>query len=52
TRSYLAQCEPVARFGLGATGNALLLRVKFPDGRTREWKNVAANSVLSTIEAP
>jgi len=24
--------------------------VKFPDGRTREWKNVAANAVLSTID--
>ncbi len=50
TRSYLAQCEPVARFGLGPAGNAMLVRVKFPDGRTREWKNVAANAVLSTID--
>ncbi len=52
TRSYLAQCEPVARFGLGAAGNASLVRVRFPDGRTREWKNVAANAVLSTIDVP
>jgi len=50
TRSYLAQCEPVARFGLGASGTVPIVRVRFPDGRTRDWKNVAANSVLSAID--
>lgn len=50
TRSYLSQCEPVARFGLGRAAAAQLVRVKFPDGRTREWKNAPSNTVLSALD--
>ncbi len=50
TRSYLSQCEPVARFGLGAAASAQLVRVKSPDGRVREWKNAPSNTVISALD--
>ena len=50
TRSYLSQCEPVARFGLGTAASAQFVRVKSSDGRVREWKNAPSNSVLSALD--
>ena len=32
TRSYLSQCEPVARFGLGDARGKVLVKVHFPNG--------------------
>jgi len=50
TRSYLSQCEPVARFGLGAAKAADAVRARFPDGSTREWTNIAANRRFSLLK--
>ena len=50
TRSYLAQCEPVARFGLGPAAAVDAIRARFPDGSTREWTQVAANRRFSLLQ--
>lgn len=42
TRSYLSQCEPVARFGLGDASEAVRVTARLPDGSTREWRGLAA----------
>jgi hypothetical protein len=51
TRSYLSQCEPVARFGLGGATRAEVVRVRFADGATVERREVAGDQLL-VIEHP
>ena len=41
TRSYLAQNEPVASFGLGDAKEAARVRVRLPNGTVREWTGLA-----------
>lgn len=49
TRSYLSQCEPVARFGLGTSTVVDSLRARFPDGTTREWKAIEADAPFALV---
>jgi len=42
TRSYLAQNEPVASFGLGDATEAARVAVRLPNGAVREWTRLAA----------
>ncbi len=46
TRSYLAQCEPVARFGLGDATSATRVTVRLADRTVRRFDNVAADRRL------
>ncbi len=46
TRSYLSQVEPVASFGLGDAERVDRIRVRWPDGRTSERLDVAADQAL------
>ncbi len=46
-RGYLAQNDPRAHFGLGKAEKADLVEVRWPDGRTRQWKDVAADQILT-----
>jgi hypothetical protein len=43
---YLSQGDPRVHFGLGAAEKADLVAVRWPDGTTDEWKDVAADQVL------
>ncbi len=43
---YLSQGDTRAHFGLGKAGKADLVRVRWPDGTTDEWKDVAADQIL------
>jgi hypothetical protein len=45
-RGYLAQNDPRAHFGLGKAGKADLVEIRWPDGRTRQIKDVAAGQIL------
>jgi len=45
-RGYLSQNDPRAHFGLGKAEKADLVEVRWPDGRTRQLKDVAANQIL------
>jgi hypothetical protein len=45
-RGYLAHNDPRAHFGLGAAAKADLVEVRWPDGTTRELKDVPANQIL------
>ena len=43
---YLSQGDSRAHFGLGAASKVDLLQVRWPDGTTSEWKDVAVDRVL------
>jgi hypothetical protein len=43
---YLSQGDARSHFGLGAAAKADLVRVRWPDGTTQEWKDVKANQIL------
>ncbi len=43
---YLSQGDRRAHFGLGKAGKADRVQVRWPDGTTSEWTDVAANQVL------
>jgi hypothetical protein len=43
---YLSQGDTRAHFGLGGAAKADVVRVRWPDGTTREWKDVRADQVL------
>ena len=43
---YLSQGDTRAHFGLGTAVKADLVRVRWPDGSTDEWKDVKADQVL------
>ena len=43
---YLSQGDTRAHFGLGKAAKADLVRVRWPDGTTQEWKDVKADQVL------
>jgi len=43
---YLSQGDTRAHFGLGAASRADLVRVRWPDGTTDEWKDVEGDRVL------
>jgi hypothetical protein len=43
---YLSQGDVRAHFGLGAAEKADVVRVRWPDGTTEEWRDVATNQVL------
>jgi hypothetical protein len=49
TRSYLSQCEPVARFGVGAAKAADEVRARFPDGSARAWTSIPADRRFSLL---
>jgi hypothetical protein len=46
TRSYLSQVQLPVSFGLGKVQKVDMVRVKWPDGSSREISNVALDSVL------
>lgn len=50
TRSYQSQCEQTARFGLGIADRVDLVRARFTDGTTREWRGVPADARLSLTD--
>ena len=43
---YLSQGDARAHFGLGRATKADLVQVRWPDGTTDEWKDVAADQIL------
>ena len=43
---YLSQGDTRAHFGLGRAERVDLVQVRWPDGTTEEWKDVAPNQVL------
>jgi hypothetical protein len=43
---YLSQGDTRPHFGLGGATTADVVRVRWPDGATREWKDVRADQVL------
>ena len=43
---YLSQGDARAHFGLGAAEKADLVKVRWPDGTTDEWKDVKAGQLL------
>jgi hypothetical protein len=51
-RSYLAQVEPVAVFGLGDAPRAEHVRVRWPGGGTSELADVAAGQTVVIEESP
>jgi len=51
TRSYLSQCEPVARFGLGDAAVATRVQVRLTDGRVLRFDDVTADRRL-LVEIP
>ena len=51
TRSYLSQCEPVARFGLGDAAVAARVQVRLTDGRVLRFDDVTADRRL-LVEIP
>jgi hypothetical protein len=51
TRSYLSQCEPVARFGLGDAAVAARVHVRLTDGRVLQFDDVTADRRL-LVEIP
>ena len=51
TRSYLSQCEPVARIGLGPAPGPVDIRVRFADGTLVERAREATGRLV-VIERP
>jgi len=49
---YLSQADPRPHFGLGHADKADLVEIRWPDGRTTQLKNVAANQFLTVVEEP
>jgi enediyne biosynthesis protein E4 len=45
-RGYLAHNDPRAQFGLGSAKKADLVEVRWPDGTTRQLKDVPADQIL------
>jgi hypothetical protein len=45
-RGYLSQNDPRVHFGLGKAEKADLVEIRWPDGRTRQMKDVAADQIL------
>jgi hypothetical protein len=43
---YLSQGDARVHFGLGRAGKVDLLRVRWPDGTTDEWRDVKPNQIL------
>jgi hypothetical protein len=43
---YLSQGDTRVHFGLGQADEVDLVRVRWPDGTTEEWKDVKANQIL------
>jgi hypothetical protein len=43
---YLSQGDTRAHFGIGTAATVELVRVRWPDGTTEEWKDVKPNQVL------
>jgi hypothetical protein len=44
---YLSQGDARAHFGLGKAGQAELVRVRWPDGTSEEWRDVKADRTLT-----
>ena len=49
---YLSQADPRAHFGLGKADKADSVEIRWPDGRTTQLKNVAANQFLTVVQEP
>ena len=49
---YLSQADPRAHFGLGKADKADSVEIRWPDGRTTQLKNVAANQFLTVVDEP
>jgi hypothetical protein len=49
TRSYLSQCETVARFGLGTSPSVEALVVRWPDGEVQEVETSRLGAVDTTL---
>lgn len=47
---YLSQSDPRAHFGLGYADKADLVEIRWPDGRTTELRDVAANQFLTVVQ--
>jgi hypothetical protein len=47
TRGFQSSVEPVVHFGLGSAGRVQSLTVTWPDGRTQQLADVAADRVLT-----
>ena len=47
---YLSQSDPRAHFGLGKAEKADLVEIRWPDGRTTQLRDVAANQFLTVVE--
>ena len=44
--SYASACDPRVHFGLGKNVTVEKLRVRWPDGKQKEWQNVSADQVF------
>jgi len=51
-RGYLSQSDPRLHFGLGGAAKADRVDVRWPDGRTRRFDDVAADRFLEVTPAP
>jgi len=49
---YLSQSDSRLHFGLGAASKADLVVIRWPDGRTTELRDVAANQFLTVVQEP
>jgi len=47
---YLSQADPRAHFGLGRADRADVVEIRWPDRRTTQLKNVAANQILKVVQ--
>ena len=47
---YLSSQDPRVLVGLGGSGRVQMVRVRWPSGKSEEWKNLPVNRYVTLLE--